>query len=280
MSTKVKPKYRYVKKEKHMSAVHRDLVLTSPPTKGPDVRALQTKLKSELKTHKIDWMHIKIDSEYGHQTDQVAHFMAWVMGWSGTNKGYTNQGLQKMLRNPADRNAVQKARQEGRKGKLMKLRKSQSEGPEVAVKWALGQVGVEENPARSNSNPKNISIWEAYFRLGACYWCGVFAGFAVKKIGGAKLTGILTYGPDIIADAQAHRNGLAAVSPTNARPGDLVVYWGGEHIGLIRAVSKNGCVITIEGNTSASDGSQSNGGCVALKERPFSDVTVVARPVY
>jgi hypothetical protein len=265
---------------KHAKTVHRDLVLTSPVTVGPDVRALQTSLKKLLKTHKITWMNITIDAEYGYQTDHVCHFMAWVLGWSATNKGHTNKALQRMLRNPSSRNVVMQTRAEARKGKLERLRKAQSEGPEAAVKWALSQVGVTESPAGSNSNPANISKWEAYFGLGACFWCGVFAGYAVKKEGGAKVTGILTYGPDIIADANAHRNGLSAVACTNAKPGDLVVYWGGEHIGLIRAVSKNGMVITVEGNTSATNGSQSNGGCVALKERPFSDVTVVARPTY
>lgn len=266
--------------KKTPKVVHRDLVLTSPPTKGPDVRALQTSLKKLLKTHNIFWLHIKIDGEYGYQTDHVAHYMAWVLGWSATHKGHTNKPLQHMLRNPSSRNVVMKSRQEARKGKVQKQRHENSIGPKKAVEWALSQVGVHEEPAGSNSNAKNISKWEAYFGLGACYWCGVFAGYAVKKVGEAKVTGILTYGPDIIADANAHKNGLITVSPTKAKPGDLVVYWGGEHIELIRAVSKNGMVITVGGNTSAGDGSQSNGGCVALKERPFSDVTVVARPAY
>jgi hypothetical protein len=148
---------------------------------------------------------------------------------------------------------------------------------------------VTENPAGSNSGPDvtrdgkkgGVSFWERYFGLPACYWCGCFAGFCAKAIGKAKLTGVLTYGPDIIADANSHRNGLVAVPADESRGGDLPVYWGGEHIGLCVGPPSNGCLNTIEGNTSSdSSASQSNGGGVFPKHRPFSDVTVVARPLY
>lgn len=263
---------------------HRAFTLTSPFTRGNDVMAFQHYLNKALAFHNIDWIPVHEDGQYGKQTQGAAKFLSWVLGWTEAERKHIRQGTvnkqdQILFLDPTTRPNAFHIREERRKPKLQKIAKARHQGPAAAVHWAIAQVGTVENPAGSNSGP-GISGWEAYWGLGPVYWCGVFAGYAVKKVGKAAVTSWCPYGPDIINDAQAHRNGLVAVSADNAKPGDLVVYWGGEHIGLIREESRNGMVVTVEGNTSFSDGSQSNGGCVALKERPFSDVTVVARPKY
>lgn len=56
-----------------------------------------------------------------------------------------------------------------------------------------------------------------------------------------------------------------------------------EHCGLVvETPVQNGrqVIWTIEGNTSASDGSQSNGGMVCEKQRYFSQIVAVCRPQY
>lgn len=268
---------------KHAIEVHRGLHLTSPIEKGPDVEALQRACNDLFEKMKLDFLKIRVDGNkrnggYGQQSFHAARMAAFALGLSGEKEegGRTSEKRQHLIRNPRDRTAADRKREKARKPKLQALRKAQKTGAAAAVKWAVDQVGTDENPAGSNTGPK-IDEWQSYWGLHAAYWCGIFAGYAVKKIGGGQTDCWLPYGPSIINDAQAGRNGLRAVPVADAQPGDLVVYWGGEHIGLIRAASRAGSVQTVEGNTSASDGSQSNGGTVALKSRPFSDVTVVAR---
>lgn len=264
--------------------VHRDINLVSPHQRGLDVQRIQEHIHQGFIDHKVDWIHIEVDGVMGPQTARAAAFYCWFMGIENKyrkniRQGHISEYSQQWIRGTLRHSRSDKRRQKLRQPKLKKIREKQHSGAQAAVTWALQQVGTTEVPAESNTGPK-IAVWEKYWGLGPCYWCGVFAGYAVKAIGKALVTSQLTYGPYIINDARNHANGLAAISPDNAQPGDLVVYWNGEHIGLIRAVSRNGYVITVEGNTSSSDGSQSNGGVVALKERPFSDVTVVARPHY
>jgi len=117
---------------------------------------------------------------------------------------------------------------------------------------------------------------------GPVYWCGCCACWIVVHIGGAKIPNHqrLGYAPYITADALAHANGLRAVPVEKCQAGDLGSLWGGEHVVTVRGPARNGMVPTREGNTSAADGSQSNGGEVADKERPISDFDhgIVARP--
>jgi hypothetical protein len=280
-------------------AVHRSLHLTSPLAKGLDVRALQSSVKKGLAHYEVGWLPLAIDGDrknggLGRQTIHAAGFYAWILGAPNSTRrkiknGTLTQAVQKVLRNPEQRGRAWRTRARLRKNRLAKIRKAQDEGAKAAVAYAKSMLGVTENPAGSNSGPTitrdgkkgGVSFWEAAFGLGACYWCGCFAGYVAKFIGGAKLTGTLTYGPDIIADAQAHRNGLVAVSAADSRAGDIPVYWGGEHIGFCVGPPREGCLHTIEGNTSSDSGSsQSNGGGVFEKHRPFSDATVIARPLY
>lgn len=169
--------------------------------------------------------------------------------------------------------------------RLRKLRHEQKPdaGAEAAIKWALAQAGITESPAGSNwGHP--VQDWIQRTGYGSPVpWCGCYAHEAVVEHGGAALPVDVRigYGPSIIADARAGANGLHAVSFADAQAGDILVFWGGEHIGLCRGRPSGSTIPTAEGNTSpGSEGSQFNGGCVAVKSRSASDVTVVARPNY
>ena len=113
---------------------------------------------------------------------------------------------------------------------------------------------------------------------------GCCACWIVVKLGGAQIPNRirLGYAPAITADALAGSNGLTAISVHNAQPGDIGALWNGEHVVTVREAVKPGdtMVKTREGNTSATDGSQSNGGVVADKERAIGDFDsgIVARP--
>lgn len=166
---------------------------------------------------------------------------------------------------------------------IANLIRKRDQGPRAAVRWALSQQGQGEHPDGSNwGHP--VQDWIEHTGYTSPEpWCGCFVHEAVVVHGHAKIpTGVhLGYGPAIIHDAESHQNGLVAVPFSSARPGDIAVLWGGEHVTLVRGNPSSTTVPTIEGNTSPnSSGSQYNGGIVAAKTRSRSDVSVIARPAY
>lgn len=169
-------------------------------------------------------------------------------------------------------------------GRIATLRdkKRQARGgqQQVALRWALAQVGKTEQPPGSNDGEFVRSLWTYLGYRSPVPWCGCFIGFAAGKVAGFKFPNLIRLGycPSITADARAHANGLRAVSAADARPGDFVVLFNSGHVGMLRKPVEGSKVPTVEGNTSFGDtGSQSNGGCVAERVRSLSDVTVFAR---
>lgn len=156
-------------------------------------------------------------------------------------------------------------------------------GAAAAVAWMLKQDGITENPAGSNwGHP--VEDWIQYTGYTTPEpWCGCIICWAIVNVGGAAIPvrSRLGYGPSVIADARAGVNGYHAVPFAEAQGGDHLVLWGGEHQALCRGKPSGLTIPTVEGNTSPSEsGNQFNGGCVAIKTRSASDITVVARPNY
>lgn len=87
----------------------------------------------------------------------------------------------------------------------------------------------------------------------------------------------------LLAWHKAHGN---VADKSDIRVGDLLILnFSGtqetQHIGLVTEELKNGFFHTVEGNTSpGEEGSQSAGGCVALKTRSVNQVVAVIRPQY
>ena len=89
--------------------------------------------------------------------------------------------------------------------------------------------------------------------------------------------------PDIEVSVKACPLFVPLVEEGRCRPGDVVIYDfpGGaptDHTGVIERILPVG-VVAIEGNTSQA-GSQSNGGMVCRKTRPYSQIVGVVRPNY
>lgn len=163
-----------------------------------------------------------------------------------------------------------------------RLNRKRRSGPQKAVSWGKSQSGVTEKPANSNwGHP--VEDWIKYTGyVSPVPWCGCFVCWAVVKVGGANIpTRVrLGYAGYIASDAASGSNGLRAVPKDQAQAGDIFTI-GSSHIGLVTGPASGGYIPTVEGNTSPSDsGSQYNGGAVAIKSRPLSMLTTVARPSY
>ena len=143
---------------------------------------------------------------------------------------------------------------------------------------ARGELGTAESPA--NSNRVKYNTWY-YGRevSGAAYpWCMVFVQWCFDQAGVPL--------PVKTASCGAMRSAAQKAGQWvtgDYRPGDVVIYDfpGGaatDHTGIIEKVTLTG-VVAIEGNTSQA-GSQSNGGMVCRKTRPYSQIVGVVRPNY
>lgn len=174
---------------------------------------------------------------------------------------------------------------ERRQRRVADFDKRHRKGPQSAIAWARAQVGTVEQPASSNRGPK-ITPWQQSWGswLVGQPWCGVFVGVALRDHGGVVgLNSRLAAVAFIEDDAIARRFGWAGWhGARNGTPGDAVILFGrGVHVELIATVHPWGYT-TVGGNTSAegSSGSQSNGGGVFVRSRPFSVVRGCARPRY
>lgn len=156
-----------------------------------------------------------------------------------------------------------------------------------AVVYAESFQGVKEHPAGSNSGP-HITDWLRAVDCPPAPWCGAFMHAVLDHIGVKGITSRMRYVPWIVADGRAGVNGFVkVVSIDEARAGDLVCFdWEmngvADHVGMFTGMFNAGQLVTIEGNTTAEGaaGNQSNGGQVAIRNRPRSTVAAIVRPRY
>jgi hypothetical protein len=209
---------------------------------------------------------------------------------------------EKRQRNRADRAEAQAARKritrrqlrmqkleawgKTRRRQLAKLTKT---GQRKVVEAAYKCVGVVESPAGSNRGPHPISACQkAILGYDGVAWCGCFAGWLLETFGNVGAIGArVAYCPYIEEDGRLGRNGmLKIVGPNDGEPGDLAVFdWTDDgtedHVEVIVENLGNGNYKTVGGNTSfeGAAGSQSDGGCVAIRHRSARDFVIV-RPAY
>lgn len=173
-----------------------------------------------------------------------------------------------------------------RKAQLSRIR---DRGPRRVVEQALLRVGQTESPAGSNKGPRIVSrCQDAILGYDGVAWCGCFVGYMLRVYGSIHtISSRIAYCPNIILDAKAGINGLKfCVKLTEGRAGDVACFdWNhdgiADHTCIIVENLGGGWYKTVEGNTSFDDsGSQSNGGCVALRKRHSSTMIAICRPRY
>lgn len=204
-------------------------------------------------------------------------------------------GVQRMIRNPmTSRTDLQKRIGDARVEAALKERKKRSEqrkreekgksGRTAAVNAFVAKAGTREQPPGSNGGGI-ISVMEAYWGFGRVPWCGIAAGYHAKKFGG--IVGMRSDVASVAAiqnHAQARRGpyGKWQGGPEGALGGAFVVIGGfGVHVGMLIEPLSGGRAKTIEGNTSfGPGGSQSNGGCIAVRVRSAAEIHGVATMSY
>ena len=155
------------------------------------------------------------------------------------------------------------------------------------VEIATLELGVCEEPV--NRVKYNTAYYGREVSGKEYKWCVVFlwwvfqqAGERMAFFGGGKTAscGMLL---------RWYKEQGLTVPVQQAQPGDIAIYnFSGtiepEHCGLITevkmAITTIASVKSIEGNTTTSNGSESNGGCVAEKTRFTKNIVAVCRPQY
>lgn len=143
----------------------------------------------------------------------------------------------------------------------------------TVLRQARKRLGIEEIPRNSNRTKVGVQ-----FGWNGVPWCAEYvcvclsdAGFKFHKTASA---------PGLCAELKGH--GFKAIPKTKAKAGDIVFFtWPGtsstiDHTGIVEGRTQDGRLITLEGNTTLSNG---NGG-VARKVRAMNCVSTIIRPPY
>ena len=157
------------------------------------------------------------------------------------------------------------------------------------VKLATEQIGYLEKsrdnyelygsdclyPKTKYAGADNYTLFSYELRKAGCGhpngqpWCMTFLCWCMWKLWGKDLANKLLCGMLSSASTMDTKNAMVKAGrqvPLNkAQAGDIVFRSrsGGGHVGLVVGRSDNGKIISVEGNTSATDATAWNGGCVA-----------------
>lgn len=274
--------HKRVSNDRH---VHRQLVVTSPLMKGPDVKAFQQSLNHLADHYEFDWRQILVDGDFGRRTLRLAYFVGWCIGLSGDrlevikNQRRVPEEIQRLIRNPEKRSRQDRQREEARRPKMQKLRREHNSLRD-SVEWMIKQKGTSESPPFSNTGPFPIDECQLWYGIDGVPWCGCFVGYAIEKIslGGHKTGTWWPHAAYIKGDALAGRNGLEDINPLHADYDCVGTLFNGgdDHVVRITGKPSGGLLPTVEGNTSSAK-QDSDGGIIETKQRPASEFTIVAR---
>jgi hypothetical protein len=154
------------------------------------------------------------------------------------------------------------------------------------IRVALGEVGYsrwdDPEPGTKYGRWYAELTDEPYYGTSGVPYCAMFVSWVFDQAG-ATCEGLPgAYCPTMLAIGW--QNG-AGIDPRDCETGDVVYFdWGGDdvadHVGIVLD-NLGSCIETIEGNTSVSrGGSQSNGGVVARKTRPWTSIQGIIRPAW
>lgn len=225
----------------------------SPPIRNADVDTLQRRLQ------KLGMQPGLIDGKYGSTTAAAVERFQRLYDpeFSLSDPGVCNDVLFTRIEAALAENDVRMP--------------SDSRLGQDAVKVAATFLNVKENPPFSN-----MTQFGEWFGVNGVKWCSIFVSYCfahspskyiicdgVKGAGVKKGKGC-SYVPTVEAWLRSSGFWVGRATP---RPGDIFIFKGSHHIGLVESVSlKNPSMfVTIEGNTSTH--SDNDGGEVQRRSR-------------
>ena len=274
------------------------LLLSSPYVRGANVKKAQKRLTAS------GYYGGAIDGIYGPVTASATKSAKWKLGYQrqNVNQAY-DQGLDDFLSGARKTNALMRQRA---KSRLKKLAQSTNVGAQAAdrmVDWY--RLGWKESPSGSNRVPqlqdfcKSLGLKPYYHQMGFA-WCALAVFSSALSYGSkAAKAGLFEerfnalFTPTIRQMAASTQFWMKQVSVKQVSKGTALLFdFGGsngqevDHIGYALGAAGEAItvgdeifkprkteVVTVEGNTSYDDkGSQSNGGCVAVKIRKLSEI--------
>lgn len=244
----------------------RTLILTTPLEQGADVLATQ-RLMSSLDGSHYHTFFGALDGVYGPETAAAVKHTKYVLGYplAQVDRVAGDVFRAHMLSLPSAFPEDWQARREFR------LHPPPGKTPrQLALARALSQVGyVEQGGADGKSG--NITKFGAAYGFNGVSWCAIFqwwAGDPYEPVWDNHAARY-AYVPYMLADARAHRFGLAVVD--DPIPGDLyLLFWNGlsrpndSHIGRVISGGRNAWR-GVEGNTNSAG--SGNGGSVMVHDR-------------
>ncbi|HEX6025038.1 MAG TPA: hypothetical protein VFZ00_23805 [Solirubrobacter sp.] len=272
-------------------AVHRALVVVDPPMEGRDVANLQRATRKRLKARGLDDdVAVPTHGKFTLATAIACLEAQYFLGLRSDTylrkdkHGHrvVTEGAQRIIRDPKTRTPAQRQRAKDRHAQIARgprffeelargLGFASGNGVADALKFAEAQVGTKERPPGSNSGPKIDDWCRAAGFNGPVPWCGCFVNACIMAGGLPSGAGFIGFTPFILARA---KNGTGGWSfHMNGVPGDLALFDDGPggdpvvHVEIVVKRLSSTRYATIGGNTSSGNGSQSDGGMVARRER-------------
>lgn len=275
----------------------RNLVLTSPYMQGKDVKTAQKRLITAGYLGKG-----QDDGRFGPVTGSACVAAKRALGYADQDcTASYGQQLDDYLAKRRQPSAAMRLRARRRREQAAASQTVGSKAADVMAGWYADRW--KEKPSGSNVVPplqqfaRTLKISDYYVRMG-WPWCAFAIGAAALHCGSSTFDQGLRKGrfnslycPELRAVSQRGAFGTQAIAPSNLEKGHAVLFdWQkdgvADHIGLAlgrpgQAVTvagekftpKRSQIVCVEGNTSYdSNGSQSNGGCVAVRVRDLSSI--------
>ncbi len=132
------------------------------------------------------------------------------------------------------------------------------------------------------------NIFGKWYGMNHTAWCAMFVSYCFNKAGAGEVVNGLSSGKGYASCragiAAMKKRGYKQIPVAEAQPGDIVFFdWehdhDPDHTGIVFKNNPAKKTLTCrEGNTSRGDGSRSNGGQVAQRDRAYSLIFAVFRP--
>ncbi len=272
-------------------AVHRALVVVDPPMEGRDVANLQRATVKRLRARRLDDdvpvpTHGKFTLATAIACLEAQYFLGLrsdtYLRKDAHGHRIVTEGAQRIIRDPETRTPKQLKRAKDRHAQIARGPRFFDElaremgfgggkGVADALKFAKAQVGTKERPPGSNSGPKIDDWCRAAGFDDPVPWCGCFVNACIMAGGLPSGAGFIGFTPFILARAKKGTGGWSF--HMDGVPGDLALYDDGPggdpvvHVEIVVKRLSSTRYSTIGGNTSSGNGSQSDGGMVARRER-------------